>query len=100
MHMGIAGLLVFTTFYFVCMAIDVVLFFLVIRVLVSRWRIWWLAGFDAAGQKLIDQILLRIRGLWYRAFHTHLSDRGQLITTIVTFYVAWLAVHVSGWIVW
>ena len=98
--MGIPQLLVFTTFYLVCMAIDVVLFFLMIRALVMRWPTWWLAGFDAAGQKLIDGLLPRIQNLWQRTFHAHLSDRGQLIAAIVLFYLAWLAVHSIASVVW
>ena len=93
--MGIPQLLVFTTVYFLCMVIDVGLFFLMIRALVLRWPTWWLLGFDATGRRLIDGLLLRINNLWYGVFHTHLSDKGQLIAAIVLFYLAWLAVHSS-----
>ena len=82
------------------MAIDVVLFFLMVRTLAIRWPTWWLVGFDAAGRRLVDGLLPRIRDLWYRAFHTSLSNRGQLIAAIVLVYAAWLVVHSIAAVVW
>ncbi|MBN1360440.1 MAG: hypothetical protein JW993_07605 [Sedimentisphaerales bacterium] len=91
--MGIVELLVFTSVYLLCMAIDVVLFFLVVRALVGRWRPGWLVGLDIAGQRLVDDLLLRIDRLWYQAFRRPLPDRGRLAAAITLFYLVWLAVH-------
>jgi len=91
--MGVVQLMIFCIFYLIYMAIDLVLFFLVVRVLVGRWPTWWLVGFDAAGQKLIDALLPRLGSLWNRTFHTQLSDQGRLLTALVVFTVAWLAVR-------
>ena len=98
--MGMPQLLLFTMFYFVCMAIDVVLFFLIVRVLVTRWPTWWLVGFDAVGSRLIDGLLSRVQSLWARCFLRQLSDRGQLLASIVLCYAAWLAAHGIAAVVW
>ena len=98
--MGMPQLLLFTVFYFVCMAIDVVLFFLMVRALVTRWPTWWLVGFDAVGGRLVDGLLIRVQDLWARFFLRQLSDRGQLMASIILCYAAWLAVHSIATVVW
>jgi len=98
--MAIPQLLLITMFYFVCLAVDVMLFFLMVRALVVRWPTWWLVGFDAAGRWLVDGLLVRVQNSWIRFFQNPLSDRGKLIVAITVFYVAWLIAHGIAAVVW
>lgn len=98
--MEIPQLLLAMMFYFLCMFIDITLFFLVVRALVVQWPTWWLVGLNIAGGRLVDELLVRIRDLWSRWFPNRLSGRGQLIAAIILFYIVWLVVRSIATVVW
>jgi hypothetical protein len=81
--MGILEGFLFLALRVVCAGIDVVAFLLLARVFAKRWQVWWLVEFDAIGRRLIDGLLTRIGNAWYGAFHTRLTEGGELITAAV-----------------
>lgn len=71
--------------YFICVGLDVVMFFLQIRLILTWKNINWLIPFDNAGKSLVDNVsekvpqILRLR--------KPLSKRGKLITALIVFAV-------------
>ncbi len=71
--------------YFICIGLDVVMFFLQIRLILTWRNINWLIPFDNTGKSLVDNVsekfpqILRLR--------KPLSKRGKLITTLIIFAV-------------
>ena len=63
----------------VCVGINIVEFFLIIRVVTSWKRIAFLAGFDDAGKTLIDSYTNKVGSLWHRMTQKQLSLRGKLL---------------------
>lgn len=74
--------------YLFYIGIQIAIFFLVVRLLVTRWHVGWLEGFNDAGKRLVDAITTRVGLLWYRMVHRHLSPRGELLISILALYLA------------
>ena len=75
--------LMLSSLYFVCIGLDIAMFFLQIR-LILLWRnISWLVPFDNTGRPLVNAIseqaaeLLKTKGL--------LSERGKIIIVLLVF---------------
>lgn len=72
--------------YFICVGIDIVMFFLQIR-LVLLWRnIDWLVPFDNAGKSLVSTVTLKIPQ--FIKTQNRLSEKGKLIIALVAFAIA------------
>ena len=72
--------------YFVCVGLDVAMFFLQIR-LILQWRtVNWLVPFDDAGKSLVNTVTAKVS----QFFKTQnpLSERGKLIVALVAFAIA------------
>ena len=74
--------------YFVCLGIDIVIFFLVIR-LILNWRsIRFLDGFDKAGKTLVDGLTERIGRFCCFILKKTLSANGKLFVSITILSLA------------
>jgi hypothetical protein len=82
--------------YLVCIGIGIAIFFLVVRLLATRWHVDWLEGFDDAGKGLADAITTRIGLLWYRMVHRHLSPTGELLISILVLCLAQFIIRVAA----
>ena len=72
--------------YFVCVGLDVAIFFLEIR-LILLWRnINWLIPFDNAGQSLVTSVILKVPQ--FLKTQNQLSKKGKLIIALVAFVIA------------
>ena len=72
--------------YFVCVGLDVAMFFLQIR-LVLMWKaVKWIVPFDNAGKSLVTAVTAKVPQL-LRTQHP-LSERGKLIIALAVFATA------------
>jgi hypothetical protein len=72
--------------YFVCVGIDVVMFFLQVR-LVLLWRsISWLVPFDNAGKTLVNTVTTKVPQ--FLKTRKQLSEKGKLIAALIAFAIA------------
>ncbi len=72
--------------YFVCVGLDVAMFFLQIR-LVLLWRaVNWLVPFDNAGKLLVTAVTAKVPQ--FLKTQNQLSERGKLIIALVVFAIA------------
>ncbi|HBG60690.1 MAG: hypothetical protein A2Y10_13185 [Planctomycetes bacterium GWF2_41_51] len=69
--------------YFICVGLDIAMFFLQIR-LIQNWKtVSWLVPFDNAGKFLVDAISMKVSG--YLKTQNQLSERGKLIIALIAF---------------
>lgn len=72
--------------YFVCVGLDVAMFFLQIR-LVLLWRVVnWLIPFDNAGKSLVTAVTAKVPQ--FLKTQNPLSEKGKLIAALVAFAIA------------
>jgi len=72
--------------YFVCVGLDVAMFFLQIR-LILQWRtVNWLVPFDDAGKSLVNTVTAKVPR--FIKPQIPLSERGKLIIALVVFAMA------------
>ena len=72
--------------YFVCVGLDVAMFFLQIR-LILLWRVVnWLIPFDDAGKLLVNAVTAKVPQ--FLKTQNPLSERGKLIIALVVFVIA------------
>ena len=71
--------------YYVCIGLDVVIFFLQIRLIVLWRNINWLVPFDNAGKSLVDAVATKV-SLFLKT-QKPLSERGKLIIALVVFAI-------------
>ena len=72
--------------YFVCVGLDVAMFFLQIR-LILQWRtVNWLVPFDDAGKSLVNAVTAKVSQ--FLNPKNPLSERGKLIIALVAFAIA------------
>lgn len=72
--------------YFVCVGLDIAMFFLQIR-LVLLWRaVNWLIPFDNAGKSLVTAVTAKVPQ--FLKTQNQLSERGKLIIALVVFAIA------------
>ena len=72
--------------YFVCVGLDVAMFFLQIR-LILLWRVVnWLIPFDDAGKLLVNAVTAKVPQ--FLKTQNQLSERGKLIIALVVFAIA------------
>jgi len=71
--------------YFVCVGLDVAMFFLQIR-LILLWRTAnWLVPFDNAGKSLVTAVTAKVPQ--FLKTQNQLSERGKLIIALVVFAI-------------
>ncbi len=72
--------------YFVCVGLDVAMFFLQIR-LILLWRtVNWLVPFDNAGKSLVNTVTSKVPR--FLKTQNPLSERGKLIVALAVFAIA------------
>jgi len=72
--------------YFVCVGLDVAMFFLQIR-LILLWRnVNWLTPFDNAGKPLVNTVIAKVPQ--FLGTQNQLSERGKLIIALAVFAIA------------
>ncbi|MHC4538689.1 MAG: hypothetical protein ACYS74_02775 [Planctomycetota bacterium] len=74
----------------VAAAIDVCMFFLLIRLILMRRHIDRLQGFDDAGKALVNAITAQTGQLWYRTVRKRLSYQGELLVSLGALLFTWL----------
>lgn len=71
--------------YFVCVGLDVAMFFLQIR-LILLWRnINWLLPFDNAGKTLVNAVTIKVPQ--FLKTRKQLSEKGKLIAALLIFAI-------------
>ncbi len=83
-----AGLiyLLMCSLYFVCVGIDVVMFFLQVRLVLLWKNISWLIPFDNAGSLLVDAVTSKVPQ--FLKTQNPLSEKGRLVAALVVFAIA------------
>ena len=72
--------------YFICVSLDVVIFFLQIRLIILWKNISWLVPFDNAGKSLVDAVTSKVPQLLKTK--NPLSEKGKLIAALLAFAIA------------
>ncbi|MDT8302189.1 MAG: hypothetical protein RQ760_11950 [Sedimentisphaerales bacterium] len=72
--------------YFVCIGVDIAMFFLQIRLVVLWRNVNWLAPFDHAGKTLVNAITTKVSQ--FLKTQNPLSERGKLIVALIVFTIA------------
>jgi hypothetical protein len=85
--MGILINLLLSFVHLVLIALDVAIFFVLIRMLCYRWHWPWLEAFDAVGKPLVDRLNNNTAKLSNRISHKNFSQRGLLNTSIITLVI-------------
>ena len=72
--------------YFVCVGLDIAMFFLQIRLVVLWRNVNWLVPFDNAGKTLVNAVTTKVSQ--FLKTQNPLSERGKLIVALVAFAIA------------
>jgi hypothetical protein len=72
--------------YFVCIGLDIVMFFLQIRLIVLWRNVNWFIPFDNAGKSLVNAVTAKVSQ--FLKTQNPLSERGKLIVALVVFAIA------------
>lgn len=78
--------LLMSLLYFVCIGLDVAMFFLQIRLIVLWRNVNWLIPFDNTGKSLVNALTSKVP--CFLKTQNPLSEKGKLITTWVTLAIA------------
>ncbi len=68
----------------VCLGIDITVFFICVRILLTWKRISWLEPFDDAGKRLVDAVTNKIGCYLNRNLKKQLNQRGLLLVSLIT----------------
>ena len=83
--MGILPYLLLALVNFFVMAIDIVMFFLIVRLVLLSKPVKWLIPFDQAGQSLVEYTTGIVHRYWTPRSRKPLNERKLLIITLVVF---------------
>ncbi len=72
--------------YFVCVGLDIAMFFLQLRLVVLWRNVSWLVPFDNAGKTLVNAITTKVSQ--FLKTQNPLSERGKLIVALIVFAIA------------
>ncbi|MBW7991922.1 MAG: hypothetical protein FVQ84_18145 [Planctomycetes bacterium] len=72
--------------YFVCIGVDIAMFFLQIRLVVLWRNVNWLVPFDNAGKTLVNAVTTKVSQFFKTQYP--LSERGKLIVALIVFAIA------------
>jgi len=81
--MGLFSNLLFSIIHLVLLAIDIVSFFVLVRLLCYRWKTGWLKALDATGAPVVDGFTGCIRKTASRLTKKTYTPRAQLITAML-----------------
>ena len=68
---------------FICNGIQIIMFFLLVRMVLLFKSIQWLRAFDEAGRTLVDGVTGFVDRSVYRIWNRHLTIKSQLILAFV-----------------
>ena len=68
---------------FICNGIEVVMFFMLVRMVLLFKSIQWLQAFDDAGRTLVDGVVGFIDGSVHRLWKRHLTTKSQLVLALI-----------------
>ena len=68
---------------FICNGIEIVMFFLLVRIILLFKSIQWLQTFDDAGRTLVDGVVGFVDRGVYRFWKRHLTTKSQLVLAFV-----------------
>ncbi|RKY04113.1 MAG: hypothetical protein DRP56_10480 [Planctomycetota bacterium] len=68
---------------FICNGIEIVMLFLLIRMILLFKSIQWLQTFDDAGRTLVDGVVGFVDRSVYRLWKKHLTTKSQLLLALV-----------------
>ncbi len=71
---------------FICLGLDIAMFFLQIRLVVLWKNVNWLVPFDNAGKTLVNAVIAKVPQ--FLKTQNPLSERGKLIVALVAFAIA------------
>lgn len=72
--------------YFVCVSLDIAMFFLQIRLVVLWRNVNWLVPFDNAGKSLVNAVIAKVPR--FLKTQSPLSEKGELIAALMAFAIA------------
>ena len=85
--MGILVLAMITVLFLVLTALDIAMFFVVVRIVTRRWPARWIVAFDAAGKSLVDGILGVFGQTTQRAQERRMREGPKLVLSLI---ILWL----------
>jgi len=68
---------------FICNGIEIVMFFLLVRIILLFKSIQWLQTFDDAGRTLVDGVASFVDRGVYQLWKKHLATKSQLLLALV-----------------
>jgi hypothetical protein len=74
-------------FELVCVAIDVTTFFVVVRLILSRWPVHWLGPLDNIGKRLVDSFADAVENFRRKISIATLTPRGRLVWGLIALMV-------------
>jgi len=81
--------------YFVCVGLDVAMFFLQIRFILLWRTVNWLVPFDNAGKSLVTAVTAKVPQ--FLKTQNPLSERGKLIIALVVFAITRIILGMFLW---
>jgi hypothetical protein len=63
--------------------LDITVFFICVRILLTWKRIAWLEPFDDAGKRLVDAVTNKIGCFWNRNLKKRLTQRSLLLVSLI-----------------
>ena len=79
--------------HLICISIDIVVFFLLIRLLFMWRRARLLELFDNTGKALVDAVTAGISRFWYCITQKVLSDKGELVVSLTALSFIRLSIY-------
>lgn len=86
--MLIYSTLICMTLYILTLAIDITVFFLIVRVVILWKKYSWLNPFNEAGKALVDEYTMFVDRLWARIINRNLAPKGRLLIGLVMLELA------------
>jgi hypothetical protein len=71
--------------YFICIGLDIAMFFLQIRLILIWRNIAWLVPFDNTGKSLVDAVSNKI-SVYFKT-QKQLTEKGKLIIALIAFAI-------------
>ena len=91
--MGLLPVLIWTSLHLSCVAIDMALVLLILRI-AGQWRnVGWLATINRAAKDVVDRLTAAISLRWQALTSTRLSERGALAVSVATLCLARLVLQ-------
>lgn len=86
--MYIYSTLICMILYISTLAIDITVFFLIVRTVTLGKEISWLKPFNEAGKSLVDEYTMFVDRLWYQIAHKNLALKGRLLIGLIILELA------------